>query len=97
MDSWYKITLSRAEVTAGVKQQIMDKFLQLYLTAGGPSAMALLNTLLDDDIRTRQSTLYFTPACFPACLSLVTTYSGMPCDEPTEPVELLIGDANVWG
>ena len=89
--SWHKISLTLEQIEKqGVLQQIEKQFEQIYLTAQGPSDMAMFS---DNDYTDSHINIYFTPGCSPACDALISKYQGEGCPAPdVEQVSLVTGN-----
>jgi len=88
MSSWYKISLSATDYNAGKGTDIQLKFAEAIIKSGRPTDLALFSNRQTG----KQINLYFSPPSFPYMQSLLLAYSGEPCEKPTEPVWVLVGE-----
>lgn len=93
--SWYKITLSYEEISAGLMIAIRDNFERIFSNSGKPREMALFADIVSQ-VNAQQiileTDLYFSPGAFQYAVTLIYAYSGAPCRKPTaDSVALLVG------
>ena len=78
--SWQKVSFTTEQIEeerALIKLE--DEFERLFMTADGPSDMALFS---DNEYEDDRITIYFTPGCHPFCDTLITRYAGKECKPP---------------
>ena len=88
--TWFTITLSKAEVTAGHVGRIDDAFADLLTDAGAPPGAAMFAVLFSDD----SEILYFTPSASEIAEDLLKENGAVACLPPVNEGEmvLLVGD-----
>lgn len=89
--SWYKTSFTLEQIEQErILMELEKQFEQIYLTAQGPSDMALFS---DNEYTDNRINIYFTPGCSPACDNLIKKYSGEECPAPdVEQVSLVTGN-----
>ena len=88
---WYKISFTLEQIEEHrILMDLEKQFEQIYLTAQGPSDMALFS---DNEYTDNRIHIYFTPGCSPACDNLIKKYNGVECPAPdVEQVSLVTGN-----
>lgn len=76
--SWYRSTLSLAQVDAGEAQRRTEVFSEAFFAAGAPRTMALFQQVREDG----GLHLYFTPVCGELVAELLAEWGSAPCDRP---------------
>ena len=86
--SWYRSTLSLAQIAAGEVQRHTEIFSEAFFAAGAPRAMAMFQQgRADGDLD-----LYFTPDCGKFAAGLLGDWGSVPCDRPpTAGLQFLVG------
>ena len=77
--TWYKVSLTPNQIQALELGKLIDKFVQLFIAAGKPKEMALFG---EKELSNNDQVLYFSPACSDKAASLISAYSGIPCEKP---------------
>ncbi len=98
---WYKVTISANEASQNIDGKIRDDFEKLFLlTTHRPrNELALFE---GGRSRNDEINLYFSPKCAEVTTfkTLIDSYEGVPCSEPTREAEeemgLLIGAPESW-
>lgn len=89
--SWFKVTLTHNQVSAGEMLKIPEEFQDLYIASGMPQNMALFcsaEPISPDEL----AILYFSPASATIASALISKYSGVPCEAPKGELPWLAGD-----
>lgn len=89
--SWHKVLFTFEQIEQErALLELGKKFEQIYITAQGPSDMALFS---DNEYQDNRINIYFTPGCSPACDNLISEYNGVECDAPDiEHVSMVTGN-----
>lgn len=77
--SWYRLTLSRAQVAAGEMLQRREAFAAAFAMASGPRTMALFQQGRQDG----SMDLYLTPGCGEHAAHLLEAWRCYSCDRPS--------------
>ena len=86
--SWYRLTLSAAQVAAGEVRQRREAFLEAFGAARGPRMMALFQQERADG----GLDLFLTPDCGEHAAQLIEEWGCAPCDRPSMAgLHLLVG------
>jgi hypothetical protein len=86
--SWHRLTLSRAQVDAGVLQQHKEAFVSAFAAAGAPRTMTLFQQQREDS----GLDLFLTPGCREHAEQLLAAWECIPCRRPsTIGLQLLAG------
>jgi hypothetical protein len=86
--SWYRLTLSRAQVNAGAMQQCREAFVSAFAAARSPRTMTLFQQKRDDS----GLDLFLTPGCREYAAQLLEEWRCIPCRRPsTIGLQLLAG------
>lgn len=89
--SWHKVSFTFDQIEKDrVLLNLEKKFEKIYISADGPSDMALFS---DNEYQNNRINIYFTPGCSPACDFLIKEYKGSTCSAPdVEHVSLVTGN-----
>lgn len=91
--SWYKITLSSADISDGRQGEMQEAFYDLFVKCGSPRGVGMFS-LID----VMQYVFYLSPAAAQLAMPLITIYNGVPCEAPKESeVRKLYWDSAVSG
>ncbi len=90
---WFKVALTANQVASGEINKIQNEFDKLYHAAGRPKDMALFSATLPVS-KDEYAVLYFSPSPSKVAASLISKYSGIPCETPKKGFALLVGNAN---
>ncbi len=86
--SWYCISITEEMVAEGAELMIIQNFIDITVKAG--KGEALFVQAPGDGL---EHSIFFTPDAAMAAPSLVSVYSGRPCEAPSRRnVEYLVGD-----
>ena len=86
--SWYRSTLSSAQVAAGEVELRKEAFAEAFTLARAPRVMALFQMQRDDG----GLDLYFTPVCVEHAMELLENWEAVPCERPSpRNLEFLVG------
>lgn len=77
--SWYRLTLTGAQLAAGETQQRKEAFSEAFAAARGPRTMALFQQEREDG----GLDLFLTPDCCEYASGLVEEWRCIPCDRPS--------------
>jgi hypothetical protein len=77
--TWYKVTLSPADITEGRQVQMEDAFYALFVKAEAPKEDGVGMFSLKDDT---QYVFYFSPGAAQLAMPLIDAYGGVPCEAP---------------
>ena len=94
--TWFKILLTNDQVNAGGIKEFHKKFREAFHAAGLPNEMALF---AGQPLSNGDQPFYLTPACSDLAETLISSYSGSPCEKPKkgglEPT-MVIGFNKAW-
>lgn len=77
--TWYKVSLTPDQIEAKELVKLIDKFVASFKAADEPEEMVLFGEKeLDND----HQLIYFSPTCSDKAASLISSYSGIPCEKP---------------
>jgi hypothetical protein len=86
--SWYRSTLTLAQVAAGEAQRRTADFAEAFSAAGAPRMMALFQREREDG----GFDLYLTPDCGEFAAELLRDWGSVPCERPPMPsLQFLVG------
>ena len=89
--SWFKVSLTNDQVKIGGLINLQEDFKELYLKNNAPEGMALFTGKPEWDNQLIYP-VYFSPVSLQFARILVSSYSGVPCEQPKkEDMELLAG------
>lgn len=78
---WHRIILTHAQIEQeGLLNRLKEQFLAVFMKAADTTDMAILS---DNDYQHGRISIYFSPACSPACDTLIRFYEATPCDAPS--------------
>ncbi|NVM22006.1 MAG: hypothetical protein HWN68_09540 [Desulfobacterales bacterium] len=77
---WHKVTLTIEQTAMGEGLKLRNQFLQLFTAASMPKEMALFAGTTGIP----GTTFYFSPGSHEHAKSLISSYSGEPCETPNE-------------
>jgi hypothetical protein len=80
MVSWYMITLSSADISAGKPKQLQEAFDYIFCATGAQRGAAMFDVL--DDSR-RLGDFYFSPDALRIGRPLLAAFGGGECSAPT--------------
>ena len=90
MNTWFSLDLGDGVAAYAPTRQIQDSFMSMFMTAGGPVAMALFSRY---DLNRNVVTVYFSPVAS----QVATLFAAKPCEKPhREDLGLLAGDQRCW-
>src|SRR5947208_1257978 len=84
---WHKIALPVDRVAAGHGIRLMDEVEALFVAAGFPKDAAVFGNVNAGP----GATHFFNPEASVLASGLIARWGGVACDDPGEPVALLIG------
>ena len=91
--SWFKVSLTNDQVAAGELIKLKEDFMKLYIANNTPEGMALFSGKRERDNQLIYP-VYFTPVSLQFAQKLVSSYSGVPCEQPKkEGMSLLVGES----
>jgi hypothetical protein len=77
--TWYKVTLSSADISAGRQVEMEDAFYGLFVKSESPKEAGVgMFSLIDDT----QYVFYFSPGAAQLAMPLINAYGGVPCEAP---------------
>jgi hypothetical protein len=86
--SWYRSTLTSAQVATGEAQRRTKAFAEAFAAAGAPRVMALFHR----DRADGGLDLYLTPDCGEFAAELLDEWMSVPCERPpTARLQFLVG------
>ncbi len=89
---WFKALLTYHQLAGEEPQALRKKFSEIWSDSDSPKEMALFCEL---DTSAEGLSVYFSPGCLPVAESLISSYSGSPCDRPKkEDIAMLVGHPN---
>ena len=89
---WFKALLTYHQLAGEEPQALRKKFYDIWIDSDSPKEMALFCEL---DTSAEGLSVYFSPGCLPVAESLISSYSGSPCDKPKkEDTTVLVGHPN---
>ena len=77
--TWHKVSLTPNQIEAKELVKLIDKFVQLFIAAGKPKEMVLF---AEKELSNDDQLIYFSPVCLDKAASLISSYSGTPCEKP---------------
>lgn len=89
---WYKIRLTKGQVSAGALISLKKEFQRLWRLVGTPKDMALFAGSPFE--KKNEQCFYLTPGCLPWAESIISRYFASPCEKPfitDYPPSLLVG------
>jgi len=87
--SWFKALLTYPQLAGDEPQALRKKFSEIWSDSGSPKEMALF---CETDTTDEGLSVYFSPGSLPAAESLISSYSGAPCEKPKkESLAMLVG------
>lgn len=79
---WNRVILTNAQIEKdGILLRIKDQFLAVFMKTSDTTDMAVLS---DNEYLNGRIAIYFSPACSPACDTLLRFYDAVPCDPPSK-------------
>lgn len=91
MESWYKVTMTDADITAHRYTKLQRDFEALFMAALGPRDAAMFSN--SDPVLDHQ--FYFSPGAVRIAKTLIEINGGVPCQSPSaSEVDLLVGEAD---
>ena len=84
--TWFRITLSKAEVADGHVGRIQDAFEELLDDPHAPSGAAMFGLALSDD----SEILYFTPSAAELAEKLLKANGGVACEPPVNEGKMVL-------
>jgi len=90
VESWYKVTLSDADIAASRHAELQNTFEVIFMANGGPKGAAMF---VDLD-STQGHDFYFPPSAAKIARVLIQSFAGIQCPPPSlSSVGLLVGNA----
>lgn len=91
---WHRVVFTNEQIEKeGALNRLKDQFLAIFMKTPDTTDMAILS---DDDYLNGRIGIYFSPACSPACDTLMRFYEALPCEPPSRVnVFVLAGDDDV--
>ena len=88
---WHKVQFTFEQIEQErALLELGKKFESIYITADGPSDMALFS---DNEYQDNIINIYFSPGCSPACDHLIAEHNGQECEAPdVEHVTIVTGN-----
>ena len=87
---WFKAVLTYPQLAGEEPQALRKKFHDIWIDSGSPKEMALF---CESTTSAEGLLVYFSPGSSPAAESLISSYSGSPCEKPTkEDLAMLVGE-----
>ena len=83
--SWYKVTLTGEQLSANEMTTLQNRFQSVLQNCGNPQGMVAVCDKMPEKIEGQyklQTSVYFSPKCFPQASQLISDYSGIPCEPP---------------
>ena len=78
---WHRVILTNEQIEKdAILVRIKDQFLAVFMKTRDTTDMAILS---DDNYLNGRIAIYFSPACSPACDTLLRFYEAVPCDPPS--------------
>jgi hypothetical protein len=84
---WFKVTISSDNNHRGLDAQIQNEFDALFVKANSPKDAALYSKRPSPD----ETEFYFSPGASRIAYRLIANYGGIPCEEPSGKVLLVVG------
>jgi len=86
---WFKALLTYQQLAGEEPQALRKKFSEIWSDSGSPKEMALF---CETATSAEGLSVYFSPGCLPVAESLISTYTGTPCERPQkEDLAMLVG------
>jgi len=94
MIDWHRIIFTNTQIEQeGLLNRLKDQFLAVFMKTNDTTDMAILS---DDEYQNDRISIYFSPACSPACDTLLRFYGAVPCVPPSRGHSfVLAGDDDV--
>ena len=78
---WHRVILTHEQIEQeGVLNRLKEQFLAVFMKVADTTDMAILS---DSDYQNGRISIYFSPACSPACDTLTRFYEAIPCEPPS--------------
>jgi hypothetical protein len=88
--TWFKVSLTKDQVESKAIEKIRIGFRKLYVKKHTPQGMALFLGKPEWDNR-QIYTIYFSPVASQFAQDLISSYSGVPCEQPKKESVNIIG------
>ena len=88
--SWYKVPLTKDQVEAGAIEKLRLEFRKLYVKHRVPQGMALYLGKPEWD-NGQIYPIYFSPISPQFIQNLISSFSGVPCEQPKKDSVFIIG------